>query len=293
MRVIDAHVHLYPPVACADPCAWAAANGEPQWSTLCTRRRKDGRAVQLFTSVEELLREMDEAGVERSVLLGWYWDTHAACVAQNRFYADCVRAYPDRLSAFAAVHAGAGRAALAEVRWAGDAGFLGLGELSPHAQGLTVNDERWRALLGLAGELGLTVNLHATDPHSRPFPGRVETPLGDFVTMAREFPRTRFVLAHWGGGLAFEPASRELPNVWFDTAASPLMYGEEVWRRAIDAVGAERILFGSDFPLRLYPRIEEGSGLAALVAEARRALGVELHAAVLRENVAALLSSSK
>jgi len=292
MRAIDVHVHLYPPEASRDPCAWAEVNGEPQWSTLCTRCRKDGRPVQFFVSVDELLREMDAAGVERSVLLGWYWETQAACVAQNRFYVDCVRAHPDRLSAFATVQVSAGAAALEEVWWAKEHGLIGLGELSPHAQGIAMDDARWTELLALAADLEMPVNLHVTDPLSRSFPGRVETPLVDFVNLARAFPRTRFVLAHWGGGLAFDVASRELTNVWFDTAASPLMYGEEVWARALAAAGPARILFGSDFPLRLYPRAEEGSGWATFVGEARRALAPSVPQAlndVLRENAAALL----
>ena len=47
---------------------WAAARGESLWAALCTRRRKGGRAVQGFPSVEQLLRDMDEVGVARAVL---------------------------------------------------------------------------------------------------------------------------------------------------------------------------------------------------------------------------------
>lgn len=288
MRAIDVHVHLYPAAVNRDPAAWAAANGEPHWATLCTRRRKDGRPVQLFPGVDDLLRTMDAAGVERSVLLGWYWETPAACAAQNRFHAACVRAHPDRLSAFATVQPG-DAAARAEVRWAHEHGFRGLGELSPHSLGIALDDPRWRELLALAGELALPVNLHVTDPESRPFPGRVDTPLEDFVALARDFPGTRFILAHWGGGLAFQPRMRAAANVWFDTAASPLLYGPDVWARAVAAVGAERLLFGSDFPLRLYPTHEEGDGLAMFVAAAEANLPSETRNGVLRTNAAALL----
>ena len=73
MRVIDSHVHLYPAELNCAPVAWAESHGEMQWAGLCLRRRKNGLAVQGFPSVEELLQEMDRAGVERVVLLGWYW----------------------------------------------------------------------------------------------------------------------------------------------------------------------------------------------------------------------------
>ena len=64
MQVIDSHVHLYPPDLNAAPAAWATTHGEPHWAKLCTRRRKDGHPVQGFPSVDDLLREMDRAGVE-------------------------------------------------------------------------------------------------------------------------------------------------------------------------------------------------------------------------------------
>jgi predicted TIM-barrel fold metal-dependent hydrolase len=267
MRVIDAHVHLYPPEAGREPNAWATAHGEAHWSTLATRRRKDGRLVQGFPTVDQLLRDMDAAGVTKAVLLGWYWENHSTCVEQNRFYATCVRAHPARLAAFATVHPAAGAAALEEVRRTTGEGFIGLGELSPHSQHVRLNDPVWRQLLELAAELKLPVNLHVTDPASRKFPGRVETPLADFVRLAREFPQTTFILAHWGGGLAWSPETAALPNVWFDTAASPLLYGPEVWAK----MRTDRMLFGSDYPLILYPQTEREPGFAGLLAEARQA----------------------
>ncbi|MDB6115018.1 MAG: hypothetical protein JWQ62_1963, partial [Lacunisphaera sp.] len=242
MALIDAHVHLYPPEAGREPVAWAALHGEAHWAALSTRLRKDGRPVQGFATLDQLLRDMDAAGVAKAVLLGWYWEKHATCVAQNKFYAECVRAHPDRLAAFATVQPAFGPAALDEARRALDAGLIGLGELSPHSQHFGIDDPLWRQILQFAAERKMPVNLHVTDPASRKFPGRVDTPLDDFLRMAREFPDTTFVLAHWGGGLAWSAEARALPNVGFDTAASSVLYGPEAWTRAAD----ERVIFGTD-----------------------------------------------
>ena len=265
--IIDAHVHLYPPEAGREPEAWAAVHGEGHWAALSTRRRKDGRPVQGFATVDQLLRDMDATGVTKAVLLGWYWEQHATCVAQNKFYADCIRAHPDRLAGFATVQPRAGMPALEEARRALEAGLIGLGELSPHSQHCGIDDPVWRQILLLAAERKVPVNLHVTDPLSRKFPGRVDTPLDDFLQMAREFPDTTFILAHWGGGLAWSAEARALPNVWFDTAASALLYGSEVWRRTTN----ERVLFGTDYPLILYPRTETAPGFGGLIEEAGRA----------------------
>ncbi len=290
MPIIDAHVHLYPSEANRAPAAWAAARGEAHWAELSTRRRKDcaqggsagGKPVQGFPSMSELLRDMNAAGIRKAVLLGWYWEHHATCVEHNKFYASCIKAYPTRFAAFATVHPAAGEAALDEVRRARDEGFSGLGELSPHAQHVPLNDPIWRKILALAGELKLPVNLHVTDPRSKSYPGRVETPLADFLALARDFPWTNFILAHWGGGLAFDPVRGGMHNVYYDTAASPLLYGPEVWAKA----PAGRVLFGSDYPLVLYPKTGAAPEFAGIVKEAQAA-GAD--AALLGDTAAQLL----
>ena len=107
LRAIDAHVHLYPPEVNGDPLGWAEAHGERHWALLCGRQRA-GRPVQTFPEVNDLLVAMDAADIERAVLLGWYWERPATGASQNRFYGECLRAHPDRLSAFATIHPAAG-----------------------------------------------------------------------------------------------------------------------------------------------------------------------------------------
>jgi len=43
-------------------------------------------------------------------------------------------------------------------------------------------------------------------------------------------------------------------NVYYDSAASPLLYSSKIFRTVIDLVGSDKVLFGSDFPLILYPK---------------------------------------
>lgn len=272
VRIVDVHVHLYPPETGRDPTAWAASRGETHWAALCTRRRRDGQPVQTFPSVERLLRDMDAAGVEKAVLLGWYWEKPETCSWHNRFHAACIRAHPDRLAAFATIHPSAGEAAVrAEIRWAHDAGLRGLGELSPHSQGGAMDDPVLATALALAGELRMPVNLHVTDPHTGRYPGRVETPLEGFVRLAKTHPQVTFILAHWGGGLPSWETNpimqRDLANVFYDTAASPLSYDDRIWRTTLDMVPPEKVIFGSDYPLILYPKTEREPGWHRFLAE--------------------------
>jgi predicted TIM-barrel fold metal-dependent hydrolase len=288
--VIDAHVHLYPPELNRDPAGWASAHREPHWASLCARKRNNGRPVQAFPSLDDMLSSMDAAGVDRAVLLGWYWENHESCVMQNRFYAECVRAHPNRLAAFATVHPAAGEAALAEIRRAHGDGLIGLGELSPHSQHVALDDPRWLAVLELAGELGLPINLHVTDPSpiTGNYPGRVETPLVDFVSMAEAFPKVSFILAHWGG-CWWRHGVRFPDNVYFDTAASPLLYAPTVFAEAIAACGVGRLLWGTDYPLDLYPRDEGTEAMGGFLTQARSVLPAPSAGNVLGGNAARLL----
>ncbi len=130
-----------------------------------------------------------------------------------------------------------------------------------------------------------------TDPAGGKHPGRVETPLPELVRLARKYPQTNFILAHWGGLLPLRMTeARALKNVYYDTAASPLLCDEGIWRRFLAVVPKERVLFGSDFPLNVYPRIDAEPNMTRLVAEAHRAgLTAEDLPAVLHDNAARLI----
>jgi hypothetical protein len=288
--IIDAHVHLYPPEINADPAGWARRNNEPQWGLLATRVRRNGRRVQSFPSASELLKALDGAGVDRAVLQGWYWHRHDACARQNAFYAECLRQHPDRLAAAVTVFPPAGWDHVhTELTKARDAGFQGIGELSPHAQGYAVDHPVFSEMVRVAGDWRWPVNLHVTAPDARPYPGMVPTPLADFAALAGRFPQTVLVLAHFGGMESDEAnggggdasggdsAPPQLsspliqgPNIYYDSAAAPLSYDSSIWRR----MPAGRVLFGSDFPLNLYPGLDSEPDLRRFVEGTRRDSGL-------------------
>ena len=91
--------------------------------------------------------------------------------------------------------------------------------------------------------------------HEYPGKGRF-TPEACFA-FAAAHPDLTIVFAHMGGGLflyELMPEVREtLAHVYYDTTAVPYLYGPEVYEMAVSCAGAEKFLFGSDFPL-LPPR---------------------------------------
>ena len=109
-------------------------------------------------------------------------------------------------------------------------------------------------LLDFAADNGLPLLIHLSEPVGRLYPGKGGTSPRKGFDFAARHPDLKLIYAHWGGGLPFYelmPDVREaLANVWYDCSASPYLY------RAGDlpdcrwmSWGAEKILFGSDYPL--------------------------------------------
>jgi predicted TIM-barrel fold metal-dependent hydrolase len=256
MRIIDCHVHFYPEEVSADPRKWGTEHREPWWITCAAPVGR--RSIQGWATPTVLLRDMDRAGVEKCVLLGWYWENQATCDLQNRWLIDFVQAYPDRLLGFAAVQPGAKQLALDSLERALDSGLCGIGELFPQAQGYAFSDPYFERIIEIAIDRNAPINLHVTDPLIVTTMATKATPLEDFVQLAKRFPAAKLILAHWGGGLPFYELNRQLrtilQNVSYDCAASPLLYSSRIFRQVIDLVGADRVLYGSDYPLLVYPR---------------------------------------
>ena len=134
----------------------------------------------------------------------------------------------------------------------------------PTVQGSSLHDPFWNELATGAAEAGLWFNFHVTEPAGRPHPGRIETRFADLQEFIQKHPDLKIILSHWGGGLFLSELNpfvrNHFKNVWYDCSASPLLYDPKIFEIAVRTVGAEKILFGSDFPLRLYPRSDRRPG---------------------------------
>ncbi len=89
-------------------------------------------------------------------------------------------------------------------------------------------------------------------------------------------------------------ARRALRNVWYDTAASPLIFPTaRIFTAALACVAPQKLLFASDYPLRLYPSRQEEPDMRPFLAELG-GLGWDeaTRAAIMGGNAAALLGLS-
>jgi uncharacterized protein len=134
--------------------------------------------------------------------------------------------------------------------------------LFPAMHRYSLHDPRVAALIDQAAAQGcavfvhcgvLTVGVRKKLGLPSPFDMRFSNPL-ELHAIALAYPRVRFIVPHFGAGYFREALMLAdlCPNVYLDTSSSNSWMRYEgldlktVFRRALDLVGAGRLLFGSD-----------------------------------------------
>ncbi len=274
-KIIDCHTHAYPAEVVESPRAWAEAQGELHWAELVAPTGR--KSIQGWSDPETMLASMDAAGVEQAVLLGWYWTRESVCRWHNVAMAEWIQAAPDRLIGFAAIYPNEN--VVDQLEAAKDLGFRGVGELHMGVQGFKASCPHWQAMAQWCVSNNWPINFHVTETAGHEHPGAVATPLQEFVRMAEAEPELKMILAHWGGGLAYfeqNPKLRKiLRNVYYDTAASPLLYDMSIFKQMVQLVGAQKLLFGSDYPLRIYPRKQKAPDMELFIETIREESGLD------------------
>jgi hypothetical protein len=244
--IIDFHTHLFPDSICKGRDGYCAS--EPAFDLLY--RSPGSRLV----GTAELLRAMDVDGVDRSVVFGFPWQNPELYRMHNDCILEAVGQHPGRLIGFGCFDP-LSRDAAREAQRCLDAGLYGIGELAFYRAGIDAAAlDRLEPVMEICRERGRPVLIHTNEPIGHAYPGKTPVSLAQIYGLVQRFPATTIVLAHWGGGLFFfgllkKEVKAALRNVYFDTAASPYLYDPRVYTIAVQAVGAEKLLFGSDYPL--------------------------------------------
>jgi hypothetical protein len=246
--VIDFHTHIFPPEVIKrredymdDPC-FAMLYSSPKAK---------------LASADDLISAMDEAGVEMAVVCGISWIRDDYCIECNRYILESVARYPERLIGFVSLPLSNPQIAMRELEVCRGNGARGVGELRVDEQHFD-QQEDLAPVFEAMRDAGLILLLHSSEPVGHSYAGKgLATPDVLYSFIAR-YPGLKIVCAHWGGGLPFYnlmPEVRKvLASTYFDTAASPFLYHPDIYRAAVLLVGAERLLFGTDYPLLGYRR---------------------------------------
>ncbi len=208
---------------------------------------------------ELCVQRMDEAGIDVGVVMtivDWPEVNEGAL----ELVRDACATYPGRLHAFARIHPWYGdRAVEGLERAISEYGFKGL-KLHPVTTIDHPASKTTARLVRRAAELGIPTLFHCGDEP-------LTTPLA-VAAAAEACPEATVILGHMGGyhhvGEAIEVAQR-VPNLVLETSAMP--YPAKI-REAVERLGPERVIYGSDGPV-CSPRIEvEKVRLAGLEPEA-------------------------
>jgi predicted TIM-barrel fold metal-dependent hydrolase/G:T/U-mismatch repair DNA glycosylase len=250
--IIDSHCHVVPPdfssrhdELAARDATYAALFPAP-----------GGR----FADAEMLLRNMDAAGVDRAAAMGFGWTDPGIAAEANDYLLRAAADHPNRIIAFASVNPAWGDEALREASRCLDAGATGIGEIHADSQRFDISDAVvMEPLMALLRSHNAPIVVHASEPVGHQYPGKGSTTPPGLLKFAANFPENRIVFAHLGGGLPFYAAMPEvagaLTNVWYDTAALPFLYRPTAIAAAVMTAGADRILFGTDYPLLAHRRV--------------------------------------
>jgi predicted TIM-barrel fold metal-dependent hydrolase len=242
MRVFDCHVHVQP---------WEQFR--PEALAVMKGVRKDlDRVARALSDAGELLRLMDEEGVERLCLINYVApEVMGLGRSVNDWVVRFVRGHEDRLVAVGSVNPRLTQDAAGETARLFESGVRMIKLHPPHqlfaADGYLAGDEALRAIYSTAQAAGRPVMIHTG---TSIFPGarnRFADPMAA-DDVAVDFPKLTLILAHAGRPLFMPTATflaRRHPNVYLDLSGIPPKKLLEYLPRLEDA---DKCLWGTDYP---------------------------------------------
>lgn len=241
--IIDAHTHVFPPRMIERRGRLVPADGG--FAELY------GEAKARMVSADALIESMDRAGVDVSVICGFWWQSPDHAEEHAAYLLDAAAASGGRLIPFVPV-AGSGAVLDATLERLVRFGARGLGEVRPgNAEAADTALER------AASAFGLPALVHSSETVGHQYAGKAGGyEVGDLWRLLEERPSVRVIASHWGAGLPFFALMPELRahieagRLAFDTAASAYLYEPRVFEAVIALAGVDSVLWGSDFPLR-------------------------------------------
>jgi predicted TIM-barrel fold metal-dependent hydrolase len=198
-------------------------------------------------SIDDLLRQLDEAGIAKALIAPEDRELVLANATGNDRILSAAARYPDRLVPACGINPWYGAAAVDELERCVGRGVRML-VLAPALQGFIPTDELCDDLLNSAARLGVPVYIH-TGPHSSGGPTQV-------VLVAEKHSATRFVVGHSGStdhawDMSTILKNHRLQNLWFELS----FVRPWVVPGYVELAGSSRFIWASSAPRNL-PKFE-------------------------------------
>lgn len=225
--IIDAHAHIFP-----DKIAEKAVGGIGGFY---------GMKVDYDGTLGTLLRESGEAGVDRFIVQS-VATVPAQVTAINNFIAASVERYPDKLIGFGALHPDFEDIA-GETERIISLGLKGI-KLHSDFQQFNIDDERAFPIYEVA-EGRLPILFHVGDNrYDRSSPERL-------LRVVKRFPKLTVIGAHFAGWSMWDRGVDlfEHSGIYTDCSSSLYAMTPEHAAELIRKIGADRVMWGTDYPM--------------------------------------------
>lgn len=200
--------------------------------------------------LEDVLADMDQAGVDKAVIVAIDAETVSGYKLPNEVIADSVSRYPERFIGFAGVDPHKGVLAVEElIKSVEVLGLAGL-KFASHLLEMAPNDARMYPVLEKAQQLNLPVLFH-TGTHFHAGARLKYCHPETLDDVAIDFPELKIIAAHFGFPWFYEALAvvQKNKNVYFNIAGWAPKHIPEYVIRMINGPLSDKALLGSDFPL--------------------------------------------
>jgi predicted TIM-barrel fold metal-dependent hydrolase len=219
-KIIDMHVH---PFLCGEDNTALRRYGGPE-------------------TPEDFVSELRRAGISMacgSVIRPVSGADFGELRAMNDVAVEFSRRFPDFFIPGIHIHSGHIEESCREIERMNKIGVRLVGELVPYMMGYSVYATREAfPIYELIEEYGMILSIHPTNDE-------------DIENIMREFPRLPVIVAHPGEKEDFDvhlDRMKRYENAYLDICGTGL-FRNNLLRYGIDRAGAERFLFGTDFPI--------------------------------------------
>lgn len=233
MNVIDCHCHVYP-----DKIAAKATQGILDFYDFTENSDCEAHGG----TVDDMLAVENSQGVDRQIIFSVATKPEQV-PSINNFIADTVKHHPGKLTGLGTLHPDS-----ADIEKDVDEIFrLGLKgvKIHPDVQQFRVDDEKCMKMYELC-EGKIPILMHTGDYRygfSNP---------DNVIPVLEKFPDLTVIGAHFGGWSIWSEATERLSeykNFYVDTSSSFHWISKETAKNLIETYGAERVLFGTDYPI--------------------------------------------
>ena len=248
--IIDAHCHFWEEDLISDDFKGVL--------TAIAKQFNFDLALLLNANADRLIKEMDEAGIDKTVLLAldgeFIFSSKVTYKEYNDKLAEYINKYPNRFIGFAGIDPRRGKEAINELeRCIQDLGFKGVKFWT--LTGFYPDDLQFYPFYERVEQLGAVILCHTG-----------MGPAGTYLKYCRpiyvdkvavDFPKINFIMAHIGNPWTSEAiaVATKNPNVYFDISMwevhlrfAPFAFFQTLIEAKMTC-GINKILFGTDWPL--------------------------------------------